>query len=286
MKTLFFLAFLLIFSCSFSQTLVVNPQDADKEGGEIILKKSNESYNSWKIDNYAGSLRFHHSNASYFIMNSEGSIRLNNSLRVNNSLNIVKESMLPNEGSIIEGEWGNYILTNNTTSRNVRIGVSNNGYTRGEIEIENNNSPGADIIFKTSNSSGGTQQRMIVKSDGSIGIGTNTTGPHKLAVEGSIGAREVKIQASGWSDFVFENDYSLPTLEEVELHIQEKGHLKDIPSAKEVKENGVYLGEMDAKLLQKIEELMLYTIQQQKIIEYQEEAIKELRKEINQLKKQ
>jgi hypothetical protein len=55
-------------------------------------------------------------------------------------------------------------------------------------------------------------------------------------------------------------------LKEVENHIKEKGHLKDIPSAKEVEKNGIFLGQMDSKLLQKIEELTLYTIQQEKKI--------------------
>jgi len=114
-------------------------------------------------------------------------------------------------------------------------------------------------------------EKVRFNSNGSVGIGTTTSGNHKLAVEGSIGAREVKVEASGWSDFVFENDYNLPTLKEVAQHIQEKGHLKDIPSAKEVEENGIFLGEMDAKLLQKIEELTLYTLEQ-------EEKIKKLEK--------
>ncbi|MCX2679348.1 hypothetical protein OOZ15_05280 [Galbibacter sp. EGI 63066] len=122
--------------------------------------------------------------------------------------------------------------------------------------------------------------------NGNLGLGTTSTGPHKLAVEGSIGAREVKIQASGWSDFVFDNDYNLPTLKEVEQHIKEKGHLKDIPSAREVEENGIYLGEMDAKLLQKIEELTLYTIEQEEKIKKQEEKLLEQQREIKQLKKQ
>lgn len=64
----------------------------------------------------------------------------------------------------------------------------------------------------------------------------------------------------GWSDFVFNDDYDLPTLQEVEKHIREKGHLKNIPSAKEVEENGIQLGEMNAKLLPKIEELTLYIL--------------------------
>ncbi|SEC32275.1 hypothetical protein SAMN04489761_2675 [Tenacibaculum sp. MAR_2009_124] len=113
-----------------------------------------------------------------------------------------------------------------------------------------------------------SENDFVVNTDGKIGIGTNTMGNHKLAVEGSIGAREIKVEAfPNWSDFVFYDDYQLPTLTEVENHIKAKGHLKDIPSAKEVEKNGFYLGEMDAKLLQKIEELTLYTIEQEKKIE-------------------
>ncbi|MEE3998768.1 hypothetical protein V1T75_00350 [Tenacibaculum sp. FZY0031] len=132
------------------------------------------------------------------------------------------------------------------------------------------------IYFRT----GGTSTRMFIDgSGGNVGIGTTTTGSHKLAVEGSIGAREIKVEGSGWSDFVFEKSYKLPSLENVEKHIKEKGHLQDIPSAKEVEKNGFFLGEMDAKLLQKIEELTLYTIQQEK-------EIKELKKQNSKINKQ
>ena len=128
---------------------------------------------------------------------------------------------------------------------------------------------------------------ITVKNNGNVGIGTLTTGNHKLAIEGSIGAREIKVEANGWSDFVFYEDYNLPTLTEVENHIKEKGHLKDIPSAKEVEKNGFFLGAMDAKLLQKIEELTLYTIDQQKEIEElkkQNSKIDKQQKEIEELK--
>ncbi|WP_420552377.1 hypothetical protein [Tenacibaculum aiptasiae] len=117
---------------------------------------------------------------------------------------------------------------------------------------------------------------LLVKPDGKVGIGTIETGKHRLAVEGSIGAREIKVEATGWSDFVFENEYKLPTLKEVEDYIKEKGHLKDIPSEAEVLKNGFYLGEMDSKLLQKIEELTLYTIQQEKQLKEQAKNIKRL----------
>ena len=130
---------------------------------------------------------------------------------------------------------------------------------------------------------------MKIDKAGNVGIGTSTTGTHKLAVEGSIGARKIKVEAfPNWSDFVFEREYKLPTLKEVENHIKEKGHLKDIPSAIEVKKDGFYLGEMDAKLLQKIEELTLYTIQQEKEIEIlknQKLEVEKVKKENKDLKK-
>ncbi|WP_420552326.1 hypothetical protein [Tenacibaculum aiptasiae] len=153
--------------------------------------------------------------------------------------------------------------------------------SNGNIEIENFWDAGnADIVLKPDHN--------VVVSNGNVGIGTTTTGSHKLAVEGSIGAREIKVEAfPNWSDFVFEKEYKLPTLKEVENHIKEKGHLKDIPSAVEVKKDGFYLGEMDAKLLQKIEELTLYTIQQEKEIQElkeQNKQLKDLAKEIALIK--
>lgn len=133
----------------------------------------------------------------------------------------------------------------------------------GHLVIQPRTSALRDILFITGN---GDDIRMSIKGNGDVGIGTTNPNSWKLAVNGKIRAKEIKVE-TGWSDFVFFDNYKLPTLLEVENHIQEKGHLKDIPSAKEVKKNGIYLGEMNAKLLQKIEELTLYTIQQQKEIE-------------------
>lgn len=95
---------------------------------------------------------------------------------------------------------------------------------------------------------------------GNVGIGTEDPGSWKLAVNGNIRAKEIKVETD-WADYVFEANYNLPTLEEVEKHIKEKGHLINIPSAAEVEANGIELGEMNKLLLEKIEELTLYILE-------------------------
>jgi hypothetical protein len=174
---------------------------------------------------------------------------------------------------------------------NIQIGHDTND--RIFADNSSNKSYGGGIFFRiTPDPSLSIQHNyidvMMLTDKGKVGIGTKNTGTHKLAVEGSIGAREIKVEAyPNWSDFVFEKSYNLPTLKEVEEHIKEKGHLKDIPNAEEIKKNGFFLGEMDAKLLQKIEELTLYTIEQEKKLKIQEKKIDALEKknsEIEELK--
>ena len=135
---------------------------------------------------------------------------------------------------------------------------------------------GLAFFTKGTDGPGPIYESMRIARNGNIGIGT-TVPDAKLSVNGNIRAKEIKVE-TGWSDFVFEKDYHLPTLQEVEAHIKEKGHLQDIPSAREVEENGIYLGEMNAKLLQKIEELTLYIIQL-------EGKLEGIQQEINNLKK-
>ncbi len=128
--------------------------------------------------------------------------------------------------------------------------------------------------------------RLVIRNNGAVGIGTYVPDTSfKLSVNGKIKAKEIKVD-TGWADFVFENDYNLPTLQEVEDHIKKKGHLKNIPSAVEVEKNGIFLGEMNAKLLQKIEELTLYLIEQDKQNKEQEERIEKLEQMNSQLLKE
>lgn len=100
--------------------------------------------------------------------------------------------------------------------------------------------------------------------NGNVGIGT-TSPDAKLTVNGTIHTEEVLVNLLvPGPDYVFKEDYDLRTLEETQNYIKEHGHLPNIPSAKEMEENGVELGAMNMKLLEKIEELTLYTLQQQK----------------------
>jgi len=127
--------------------------------------------------------------------------------------------------------------------------------------------------------------KMTFQSNGNIGIGTLNPS-NKLDVNGTIHSKEVKVDMTGWSDFVFKKEYYLAPLEQVEKHIAEKGHLENIPSEEEVLRNGISLGKMNTRLLQKIEELTLYTIDQHKQNKRQFDEIGKLKDQIDSLRNQ
>ncbi|RZK26490.1 MAG: hypothetical protein EOO43_02665 [Flavobacterium sp.] len=107
---------------------------------------------------------------------------------------------------------------------------------------------------------------VIESGTGNTGIGTATP-REKLSVNGKIRAHEVKVETANWPDYVFEDAYKPKTLAEIEKFIKVNKHLSEVPSAKEVEQNGVELGEMNKILLKKIEELTLHLIQKEKSIE-------------------
>jgi hypothetical protein len=120
----------------------------------------------------------------------------------------------------------------------------------------------------------------VFNRNGTVGIGVVNTGSFKLAVEGKIGAREVHVTlANPWPDYVFKTDYKLMSLEEVREFIKTNHHLPDMPPAAEVEKNGIDLGDLNAKLLRKVEELTLYMIE----LKEENEKIKE---ELQKLKVQ
>ncbi len=194
----------------------------------------------------------------------------------------------------VSGQWttsGTNIY--NTNTGNVGIGTSNPDRTlavTGQLGLS-----GATpaVVFKYVGSSTkvwdiasfgndlainetGILSRFILKSGGNVGIGTSNP-TEKLSVNGKIRAHEIKVETANWPDYVFSKNYNLPALQSVEKHIKEEGYLPDMPSAKEVESNGINVGEMNGKLLKKIEELTLYLIDLDKKVNKLDTENKELK---------
>lgn len=151
-------------------------------------------------------------------------------------------------------------------------------YLQGETNNVNDNGSNAIVIFDARRTNGPIQSRplfswtsyttkmMTMTANGDLGIGT-TAPDSKLTVKGNIHAEEVKVDLSvPGPDYVFKEGYDLKPLEEVQKHIGEHGHLPDIPSAEEMEAEGIELGTMNMKLLEKIEELTLYILKMDKEI--------------------
>lgn len=132
----------------------------------------------------------------------------------------------------------------------------------GDFNIENDNF--GDTVNGAINFISANKIQMSIRPNGNAYL------------QGKFEAKEIKVTQTPTADFVFAEDYKLPKLEDVEKHIKEKKHLPEIVSAKVMEKEGVNVGEFQIKLLQKIEELTLYSIDQNKEIKSQAEKLKEL----------
>ncbi len=152
---------------------------------------------------------------------------------------------------------------------------------------------GGKLVFATKTNGGAEHNKIIMDEYGGLCIGTSQSSGYKLAVNGDIKTRRIKVTVSEWPDFVFQPDYKLKSLEEVAGFIAKHKHLPEIPAASEVQEHGLDVGGNQAMLLRKIEELTLYMIDmnkkmaaQEKVMKSQQQKLAKQEKEIGALKKQ
>ena len=128
------------------------------------------------------------------------------------------------------------------------------------------------------------ETRLLIDNSGHVGIGIDSVDElatnYLLSVRGRVICEELRVELQpNWPDYVFSDDYPLLSLGELKSYIEQNKHLPGIPSAIEVSQSGIHVGEMQSKLLEKVEESLLYIIQLQ-------EEIEQLRSEINTLKNQ
>ncbi len=119
---------------------------------------------------------------------------------------------------------------------------------------------------------------LMTDGDGNVGIGAPAVLGQKLSVNGNIRAREIKVETANWPDYIFNEEYRVPSLEEVDEFIQSNKHLPGVPKAEIVEKEGYSLSDMDKVLLKKIEEMTLQLIQLNETVKKQAAEIAKMRK--------
>jgi hypothetical protein len=199
-------------------------------------------------------------------VNGAGEVRILNNLWVEQGAYISSDFPDSDPG----GTWSSNLSVrnnngaDNTFSRLTFVSASG-GY--GAISVKKTGEFSGDMYLQVRSHAGYYITPMLIRSNGNVGIGS-TNPNEKLTVNGTIYGKEVKVDLNvPGPDYVFEKDYDLQPLSEVESFINQHKHLPEIPSAEEMKANGIYLQEMNMLLLKKVEELTLHLIKQEKEIE-------------------
>ncbi|WP_422361783.1 hypothetical protein [Reichenbachiella sp.] len=159
---------------------------------------------------------------------------------------------------------------NNFTDHQVEFTFTDAGVSESGVKFNQKN---GGHNFDLMNAYYNGNELFVIRNSGNVGIGT-TSPDSKLTVAGKIHSQEVKVSVDAGADFVFEEDYELTSLEELGQYVKTNKHLPEIASAKEMESEGIHLAEMNIKLLQKIEELTLHLIEQNKRIKFLEKTLK------------
>ena len=232
----------------------------------------------WETLHVNGAIRGGGTNGEVTLKGDNGSVTIGAVDRLSMMFNTDREQFVFNKPIQGSGAYGSICVKTTTgnlefgpmDSGNVCFKTNMTGYNFDKTVILGNGilSSATRMTLRTNY----TNDCMTILTNGNVGIGT-TNPNYKLDVDGTIRANEIIVNTTG-ADFVFADDYQLRPLSEVKAFIQENKHLPEIQSAKEMQENGVGINELQTQLLQKIEELTLYILQQ-------EERIKALEAELN-----
>ncbi len=189
---------------------------------------------------------------------------------------------------------GNYSQQANANDAVLRVALQN-GVTQPSPapNLFLTNQSGGNINFTTGTATNNDAIRMQINNSGQVSIGTarpknSPYNGYTLSVYGSIVGTTAYILdptlGTNWGDYVFDEDYKLTPLKEIETYVKKNHHLPEVPSKQEVIEKGVNLGEMDMVLLKKVEELTLHMIEMEKKDEKMQKEIEALKKENDTLK--
>jgi hypothetical protein len=278
--------------------IIDNVDNGGSTGNILIESSTNNAGLRLKSDQAGG--------RDWIVASSGGSAGTPSSFRV-------IDNSVPTDRLVING-GGNVGIGTTTPGAPLEVSGQNSGNTnRGGIQIDDRGdgccsqlrmtsgqtiwdtysaSNGLFYIYGVRTHAGTTGVGAIfnITDSGSVGIGTTDPCTNsqsgsitncKLSVAGAIQAEEVVVN-SGWSDYIFDSGYQLKPLDQVAKYIQEHHHLPDIPSAAEVKDKGIKVGEIESKLLAKIEELTLHMIQSEERNKELEDRIAKLESQLNQ----
>ena len=207
---------------------------------------------------------------------------IGNNLSVSNDATIGQNLDVTQDAAV-----GQNLSVGNDADVNNDLTVGSNAFVGQNLSVSDNASVGVDVSIGNDLDVNGDAH-----VDGVVTIGTNNTpnqlgtvitSGYQLFVDGGILTEEVLVR-TGWADYVFEADYELQSLEEVAAHIAQKGHLPNIPSAQEIENNGLSLGNTTVLQQEKIEELFLYLIDMNKAVKDLQAENEALRVELNNLK--
>jgi len=210
----------------------------------FITLLDNNSNRPARIQTANGDIIFHKGSGNAYTQQLV--IKENGNVGIGTSTPVSKLDVIGQDGLRTTGYQPFITLLDNNSNRSTRMQSAN-----------------GDFILHRAVGTANYSTQLIVKDNGNVLIGTVTDSGYKLAVNGNIRAKEIRVQ-TGWADYVFADDYRLRPLEEVETFIKANRHLPEIQPASEIQENGLDLAATTTKMMSKIEELTLYLIDMKK----------------------